>query len=143
MPALCWMDVFGSGAYSDVKIFRVNYNVLNRTLHVTEPAGYDLDFCAVVQYHLRDICAYYIAVAWLHHLVACREIGPELKSTHQAVGITIRHFLMYDPTAGGHPLQVTGGYYALVSHAVTMLYLSAEDISYGLYPAMRMPRESF
>src|SRR4030067_306371 len=143
MPALCWMDVFGSGAYSNVKIFRVNYNVLNRTFHLAEPAGYDLDFCAVIQHHLRDICAYYIAVARLHHLVACREIGPELKPTHQAAGITLGHFLMYDPAACGHPLQVTGGYYALVSHAVTMLYLSVENISYGLYTTVRMPGEPF
>src|SRR3972149_6838722 len=114
MPALCWMDVFGSGAYSDVKILRVNYNVLYWTLHLPETAGYDLDSCAVIQNHLRDIGAYDIAVAGLHHLVACRQISPELKSTHQATGITLGHLLMYDPAAGSHPLQVTGGYDALV-----------------------------
>src|SRR5258707_3734103 len=58
---------------------------------------------------------------------------------HASGRITLRHFLMDDAAASGHPLHVTGGDSAAVAHAVIVLDRSGENVRDGLNDAMRMP----
>ena len=61
---------------------------------------------------------------------------------HAAVQITLRHFLMEDSAAGGHPLHVAGRHFALVAETVPVLDRTCEHVGDRLDPAVRMPRES-
>lgn len=61
---------------------------------------------------------------------------------HAAREITLRHFLMQDAAAGGHPLQVARAQHALVAQAVAMLDGAGQHIGDRLDAAMRMPREA-
>jgi hypothetical protein len=47
-----------------------------------------------------------------------------------------------DPTAGGHPLDVTGTDHSLVAKAVAVLDLSRQHIGDGLNAAVGVPREA-
>jgi len=61
---------------------------------------------------------------------------------HPSGLIALRHFLMNDATASGHPLNVARADGAAVAHAVPVLDSSGENVSDGFNPAMRMPGES-
>ena len=61
---------------------------------------------------------------------------------HPAGLIALRHFLMDDAAAGGHPLNVAGGDRAPVAQAVAVLHRSGEDVRDGLDAAVGMPREA-
>ena len=61
---------------------------------------------------------------------------------HAAFGIALRHFLMNDAAAGGHPLNISRSDGAFVAHAVTVLDGSCENVSDGFNSTMRMPRKS-
>ncbi|MBP1717496.1 MAG: hypothetical protein H6Q43_934 [Deltaproteobacteria bacterium] len=70
------------------------------------------------------------------------EIGPKLEPPHQPVLFPFRHFLVNDPAARGHPLDVPRLNDPLISHAVPMFHLSMKDIRDCLNPAVGMPREA-
>jgi hypothetical protein len=61
---------------------------------------------------------------------------------HAAFRIAFGHFLMNDAAAGGHPLNISGCDSAFISHAVTVLDGSSENIGDGFNSAMWMPRKS-
>src|ERR1700761_3618157 len=56
--------------------------------------------------------------------------------------VALRHFLVHDAAAGGHPLHVAGAEIAAVTQAVAVLDVSRQHIGYGLDAAMRMPRKA-
>src|SRR5258705_3516753 len=56
--------------------------------------------------------------------------------------IALRHFLMNDPAARRHPLNVTRSDGAVVAHAVRVVDGSGEDVGDGLNSAVRMPRKA-
>ena len=60
---------------------------------------------------------------------------------HAALGVALRHFLMQDAAAGGHPLHVAGAEIAAIAEAVAVLDGTGQHISNGLDAAMRMPRK--
>ena len=61
---------------------------------------------------------------------------------HLAERVPLGHFLVDDPTAGRHPLDVAGGDAALVAQAVAVLDRAGQHISDSLDAAMRMPRKA-
>src|SRR5579871_5544811 len=71
-----------------------------------------------------------------------REVGPQLKAVHASRLVTLRHFLVNDAAAGGHPLHIARRNSATISHAVAVLDGSREDIRNGFDTAMRMPGEA-
>src|SRR5689334_17013722 len=61
---------------------------------------------------------------------------------HAAGRVSLRHLLMDDAAAGGHPLDITGSNGTVVPHVVTMLDGACQNISYRHYCTMRMPRKA-
>src|SRR5579862_4078574 len=61
---------------------------------------------------------------------------------HATLGISLRHLLVKDAAAGGHPLHIASGHFALVTETVAMLDRAREYISDRLDPAVRVPGES-
>ena len=58
------------------------------------------------------------------------------------VRVALRHFLMQDAAARGHPLHVARAQRAAIAEAVAMLDGAGEHIGDGLDAAMRMPRKA-
>src|SRR5579864_667733 len=61
---------------------------------------------------------------------------------HAALLIALRHLLVQDSAACGHPLHVAGGHLALVAEAIAVFNRTGKHIGDGLDPAMRMPGKS-
>jgi len=55
--------------------------------------------------------------------------------------IALRHFLMDDPAARGHPLYIASGNGAAVPHAVAVIHGSREDVCNGFDSTVRVPGE--
>ena len=55
--------------------------------------------------------------------------------------IALRHFLMDDPAARGHPLYIASGNGAAVPHAVAVIHGAREDICNGFDSTVRVPWE--
>ena len=53
--------------------------------------------------------------------------------------VALRHLLVKDAAAGGHPLHVAGAEIAAVAQAVAVLDVAGQHIGDGLDAAMRMP----
>ena len=53
--------------------------------------------------------------------------------------IPLRHFLVDDAAAGGHPLHITCTDHAGVAQAVAMLHFARQHIGDGFNPAVGMP----
>ena len=104
--------------------------------------GDDLDRHTVLQRHFRDIGRLDVPVAGRHHLLAGRQVGPELEPPHGAGGAHLRHLLVDDAAAGGHPLHIPGADGPLVAHAVAMFHQPFQHVGDGLDAAVRMPGES-
>ena len=58
---------------------------------------------------------------------------------HAALRVALRHFLVHDAAAGGHPLHVAGTEIAAIAQAVAVLDIAGQHIGNGLDAAMRMP----
>jgi hypothetical protein len=75
------------------------------------------------------------------HLVALRQIDPQLKAVHPAA-LTLEvfrwHLGMHHASAGSHPLHVARPQTAGVAVRVTMLHLARDHVGNGLEAAMRM-----
>jgi hypothetical protein len=82
-----------------------------------------------------------VLVARLGHLQRRRQVGPELEAVHAALRVALRHLLVHDAAAGGHPLHVAGAERAAVAEAVAVLDRAGEHVGDRLDAAMRMPRE--
>ena len=61
---------------------------------------------------------------------------------HAALRVTLRHFLMHDAAARGHPLHVAGAERAAVAEAVAVFNRSIENIRNRLDAAVRVPRKA-
>ena len=71
-----------------------------------------------------------------------RQIGPKLKSVHLPLGVSFGHFLMQDARARRHPLHIAALQRATVAKAVAMVDRSGQNVSDGLNPPVRVPREA-
>ena len=56
--------------------------------------------------------------------------------------VALRHLLMHDAAAGGHPLHVAGAEGAAVAEAVAVLDGAGQHVGDRLDAAMRMPRKA-
>src|SRR5215470_1483519 len=126
----------------DVNVNRVGGDAVNWTALAPEASAYDTNVRAVVIGDFRNFTGLHFLVARSSHLQCCWKIGPELKSVHAAGRIALRHLLVDDAAARGHPLHIAGGDGAAVAHAVTVFYGASEDVSDGLDTAMRVPGKS-
>jgi hypothetical protein len=61
---------------------------------------------------------------------------------HSARRIPLRHLLVNDATASGHPLDISRGDNPAIAHAVAMLDGSSQNVSDGFNAAMRVPWET-
>ena len=57
-------------------------------------------------------------------------------------GVALRHLLVDDAAARGHPLHVAGAEAAAVAEAVAVLDVAGEHVGDRLDAAVRMPRET-
>src|SRR5581483_7449883 len=123
----------------DVEIARIGGDALDRAALAPEVTADHAHARAVVVDDLRDGVALDVLIARRGHLQRRRQIGPELEAVHAAERITLRHLLMHDAAARGHPLHVTGTQRAAIAEAIAMVDRSGKHVSDGLDPAMRMP----
>src|SRR5271168_1384106 len=61
---------------------------------------------------------------------------------HASARVALRHFLVQDAAAGGHPLHVAGAEPALVTKAVGMLHRAGQHVGDSLDAAVRVPGKS-
>src|SRR5258708_2698982 len=97
--------------------------------------------CPVIVCNLGNIKRLYLLVAGRRHFQRGRQIRPQLESVHATSMIALRHLLMDDSAACGHPLYVSRGNSAVISHAVSVLDSSSKHVGDGFNPAVGMPRE--
>src|SRR6267378_177194 len=97
---------------------------------------------AVIVRDLGDIQRLHFLVTWRSHFQRGWKICPELEAVHPPNVIALRHLLMNDPAACGHPLHVAGGDRAAISHAVAVFNGSSKNIRDGFDTAMGMPWEA-
>jgi hypothetical protein len=71
------------------------------------------------------------------HLLARRQIQPQLKAAHPAF-LLFGHLRMHQPPTGGHPLHAAGYEHALVTVVVAVAHAAVEHVSDRLEPAVRV-----
>src|SRR4051812_40228453 len=79
------------------------------------------------------------------HLVALRQVHPELKSMEQAAvahNVGAWHFRVDQSGSGGHPLDISGAEDTVIPARVAMLHLSRQKVRDGLKAAMGMVGEA-
>src|SRR4029077_21233116 len=91
---------------------------------------------------LRDRACRNVLIARIGHLQRRGQVRPQLETVHAAVAIPLRHLLVKNAAAGGHPLHVAGDHLALVAEAVAVLDRTGEYVGDRLDPAVRMPGKS-
>ena len=97
---------------------------------------------AVVVHDLRNLDGWNVLVARRHHLQPRRQVRPQLEAVHAAALVALRHFLVQDAAAGGHPLHVARPHAAAIAQAVAMLHGPGQHVGDGLDAAVRMPGET-
>jgi hypothetical protein len=81
-----------------------------------------------------------VAVGGRVHLVARRQVQPQLEAAHAALGL-LRHLRVDDATRGRHPLHVAGPQVAAIASAVLVAHPAVEHVGDRLEAAVRMGRE--
>jgi len=126
----------------DIEIRGIGDDVLHRAPDAVHLAADDLDLVPPCVGHLGNLRSRDALVARVHHLVRGRQVGPELKAVHAALGIARGHLLVHDAASRGHPLHVARGDHARVSRAVAVLDLSGQHIGDRLDAAVGVPGEA-
>src|SRR6266550_2404580 len=117
-------------------------DTFHRAALAPEIARHDARAGAVVVYDLRDFLGMNVLIARIGHLEAARQIRPQLKAVHPAALVALRHLLVQNAAARGHPLHVAGTHAAAVAQAVAVLDTTAQHVGDRLDAAMRMPRKA-
>jgi hypothetical protein len=130
---------FRTCGHGNIDIFGVNDNILNRPSDSGYLTRNYFDGRVIGKPDFGNLFAQNVSIAGIHHLLARGEIGPELKSIHPAAVIAFGHFLMDDPAAGRHPLNISRAYSSFVPKTVSVFDIPVENIGDGLNPAMGMP----
>src|SRR5215211_2409481 len=131
-----------SGRDEDIEIARLGGHPFDRSAPAPEVAANDAHTGAVVVDDLGDHAGRNVLVARRGHLQRRGQIRPELEAVHAALVVALRHLLMHDPAAGGHPLHIAGAKRAAVAEAVAMIHRTRQHIGDRLNAAMRMPGKS-
>ena len=66
-------------------------------------------------------------------------IQDAVSTVHPSVGVSPRHFLMQNPTAGRHPLHIPRSQCALITETVSMIDRTSQHVCDGFNPPIRMP----
>src|SRR4029077_1664027 len=109
------------------------------TARAAEVSTHDPDARAVVVRHDRNVLALNVLIPGRGHLERRGEVGPELKSVHAALRVTLRHFLVHDAAARRHPLHVAVRQRSAVAEAVAVFDGAGEHVGDGFDAAVRMP----
>ena len=125
-----------------VEIARVRGDAVDRAALARELAADDAHARAVVIPDFGNLTARNVLIARRRHLERRRQIRPQLEAVHAPARVALRHFLMQDAAAGGHPLHVAGAERAVVAEAVAVVDRAGEHVGDGLDAAMGMPREA-
>jgi hypothetical protein len=83
-----------------------------------------------------------VLVARRRHLVARRQVDPQLEAAHQPA-LLLRHLGVDDAAARVHPLHIARAQMAAVAHMVLVQHVPGEHVGDGLEPAVRMRRKTF
>src|SRR3546814_12714870 len=86
-------------------------------------------------HNLRNLLSGIFLITRRTHLVARRQVEPQLKAAHQAFHL-FGHFRMHDAATGTHPLHAARAQHALVAVIVAMTQAAIEPVGYGLKTAM-------
>src|SRR5262249_6842676 len=108
--------------HRDIEVARVGRDPLDRSALPPELAADDAHARAIIVGAFRDRARPNVLVTRIRHLERRWEVGPELKAVHAASLVALRHLLMEDPAAGGHPLHVSRGHPALIAETIAVLY---------------------
>jgi hypothetical protein len=65
-----------------------------------------------------------------------------LKAVHAVTAVALRHLLVENASAGGHPLHIAGSEYAPVAEAILVLDRSGEHVGDSLDATVGMPWKS-
>src|SRR5271168_186431 len=125
--------------HPNVEIARIGGDALDRAAPAPKIAAHDAHAGAVVFGDFRNLGGLDVLIARRRHFQRRRQVGPELETVHAAGGVALRHFLMHDAAARGHPLHVAGAEIAAIAETVAVLDVARQDVSNGLDAAMRMP----
>src|SRR5690242_10113475 len=125
-----------------VEIARIGGDAIDRTLLAPELSDDDAYARAVVIDDFRNLDALHILVARRRHLERGRQIGPQLEAVHAALLVALRHLLMHDAAARGHPLHVAGTERAAIAETVAVRDGAGQNISDRFDAAVRMPRKA-
>ncbi len=128
--------------HRDVEVARVGGDAVDGAAPAPELAADDPHHRAVVVDDLGDLGARDVLVARRGHLQRRRQVGPELEAVHPARRVAVRHLLVEDAAAGGHPLHVAGTERALVAQAVGVVDRAGQHVGDGLDAAVRVPGEA-
>ena len=126
----------GAGLEVHVQIEHGRGLALHGTGHAMAAAG-DHANDGAVALPLRHFVGRDVAVPGLAHLVARRQVEPELEALHRAVFL-FGHFAVDDAAAGGHPLHAAGHQQADVADAVAVAHAALQHVGDGLEAAVRV-----
>ena len=125
-----------------VEVARVGGDAVDGAAPAPELAADDPHHRAVIVDDLGDLGARDVLVARRRHLQRRRQVGPELEAVHPARRVAVRHLLVEDAAAGGHPLHVARTERALVAQAVGVVDRAGQHVGDGLDAAVRVPRKA-
>ncbi len=100
------LSVAGRNGYID--IHGVGGNPVHRAFFAPKRSADDANRGAVVVRDERDIGRLHFLITGRGHLERGGEVRPKLKAMHPPLRIALGHFLMDNPAARRHPLDVTG-----------------------------------
>ena len=125
--------------HEHVEIARLRRDAVDRPALAPEVAADHAHARAVIVDDLGDLDRRDVLIARSRHLERGGQVGPQLEAVHAPLRVALRHFLMQDAAAGGHPLHVACAHLTLVAEAVAVLDGAGEHIGDGLDAAVRMP----
>src|SRR5262249_7308130 len=131
-----------AGRHKHVEIARVRRDPVDRAALAPELAADDAYARAVVVDDFRNRAARNVLIARRGHLERRRQVRPQLEAVHAPARIALRHFLVQNPAARGHPRHVAGAERALVAEAVAVIDRAGEHVGDGLDAAVGMPGET-
>ena len=123
-----------------IEIQRLRVLALHGAGHALARAGDDPHRHAAAA-PFGHLCRLQIAVPGRAHLVLGRQVEPELKALHQALGL-LRQFTVDHAATGGHPLHAAALQQPLVAGRVAMAHAPGEHVGHGLEAAVRVVGEA-
>src|SRR6266850_2506945 len=122
-----------------VEIPRIRRDALDRAGLPPELATDHSHPRPIVVHHFGNVARGDVLIARLRHFQRRGQVGAELESVYAPVLVVLRHFLMQDAAASGHPLHVAGTEAAAIAEAVAVRHLAGQHVGDRFDPSMRVP----